>query len=192
MVQTSPKHQENPSEYLIYRPLLQIMTNRPPCRCWDELRPAIVSWLWLPIGVSQPAAVSAQCKPCNAPQASITRINSQRERWRTYSPILHWHPIYSPCSTTELLLDSSVCGSIGQSVAFLFFHTMNTIPFPNFDIIHIFVLMQWNMSRENCLLAWRAMTGRFSSCQCLWWPLSFMMNGSGLAFYNYNSTFTLS
>ena len=31
MVQTSPKHQENPSEYLIYRPLLQIMTNRPPC-----------------------------------------------------------------------------------------------------------------------------------------------------------------
>ena len=32
MVQTSPKHQENPSEYLIYRPLLQIITNRPPCR----------------------------------------------------------------------------------------------------------------------------------------------------------------
>ena len=32
MVQTSPKHQENPLEYLIYRPLLQIMTNRPPCR----------------------------------------------------------------------------------------------------------------------------------------------------------------
>jgi len=31
MVQTSPKHQENPSEYLIYRPLLQIITNRPPC-----------------------------------------------------------------------------------------------------------------------------------------------------------------
>ena len=31
MVQTSLKHQENPSEYLIYRPLLQIMTNRPPC-----------------------------------------------------------------------------------------------------------------------------------------------------------------
>ena len=33
MVQTSLKHQENPSEYLIYRPLLHIMTNRPPCRC---------------------------------------------------------------------------------------------------------------------------------------------------------------
>ena len=32
MVQTSPKHQENPSKYLIYRPLLQIITNRPPCR----------------------------------------------------------------------------------------------------------------------------------------------------------------
>ena len=31
MVQTSPKHQENPSENLIYRPLLQIITNRPPC-----------------------------------------------------------------------------------------------------------------------------------------------------------------
>ena len=31
MVQTSPKHQENPSKYLIYRPLLQIITNRPPC-----------------------------------------------------------------------------------------------------------------------------------------------------------------
>ena len=34
MVQTSPKHQENPLEYLIYRPLLQIMTNRPPCIYW--------------------------------------------------------------------------------------------------------------------------------------------------------------
>ena len=33
MVQTSPKHQENPLEYLIYRPLLQIITNRPPCMC---------------------------------------------------------------------------------------------------------------------------------------------------------------
>ena len=31
IVQTSRKHQENPSEYLIYRPLLQIITNRPPC-----------------------------------------------------------------------------------------------------------------------------------------------------------------
>ena len=31
LVKTSPKHQENPSKYLIYRPLLQIMTNRPPC-----------------------------------------------------------------------------------------------------------------------------------------------------------------
>ena len=33
MVQTSPKHQENPTEYMIYRPLLQIITNRPPCSC---------------------------------------------------------------------------------------------------------------------------------------------------------------
>ena len=32
MVQTSLKHQEKPSEYLIYSPLLHIMTNRPPCR----------------------------------------------------------------------------------------------------------------------------------------------------------------
>ena len=32
MVQTSLKHQEKPSEYFIYSPLLHIMTNRPPCR----------------------------------------------------------------------------------------------------------------------------------------------------------------
>ena len=32
MVQTSLKHQEKPSEYWIYSPLLHIMTNRPPCR----------------------------------------------------------------------------------------------------------------------------------------------------------------
>ena len=37
MVQTSPKHQENPLEYFIYRPLLQIMTNRPPCRGTSDL-----------------------------------------------------------------------------------------------------------------------------------------------------------
>ena len=32
MVQTSLKHQEKPSEYFIYSPLLHIITNRPPCR----------------------------------------------------------------------------------------------------------------------------------------------------------------
>ena len=32
MVQTSLKHEEKPSEYLIYSPLLHIITNRPPCR----------------------------------------------------------------------------------------------------------------------------------------------------------------
>ena len=32
MVQTSLKHQEKPSEYLIYSPLLHIITNRPPSR----------------------------------------------------------------------------------------------------------------------------------------------------------------
>ena len=31
MVQTSLKHQEKPSEYFIYSPLLHIITNRPPC-----------------------------------------------------------------------------------------------------------------------------------------------------------------
>ena len=31
MVQTSLKYQENPTEYFIYRPLLHIIANRPPC-----------------------------------------------------------------------------------------------------------------------------------------------------------------
>ena len=31
MVQASLKHQEKPSEYFIYSPLLHIITNRPPC-----------------------------------------------------------------------------------------------------------------------------------------------------------------
>ena len=37
MVQTSLKHQEKPSEYLIYSPLLHIMTNRPPCRYYEAV-----------------------------------------------------------------------------------------------------------------------------------------------------------
>ena len=32
VIQISLKHQEKPSQYLIYSPLLHIMTNRPPCR----------------------------------------------------------------------------------------------------------------------------------------------------------------
>ena len=40
MVQTSLKHQEKPSEYLIYSPLLHIITNRPPCRLVEILLPS--------------------------------------------------------------------------------------------------------------------------------------------------------
>ena len=50
MVQTSLKHQEKPSEYLIYSPLLHIITNRPPCRYLVQVVHVSIEVLELELG----------------------------------------------------------------------------------------------------------------------------------------------
>ena len=68
MVQTSLKHQENPSEYLIYSPLLHIkQTYRPPCISMAILTSTVITrqeipWFTIPgSSISYMSCCSVKC-----------------------------------------------------------------------------------------------------------------------------------
>ena len=81
MVQTSLKHQEKPSEYLIYSPLLHIMTYRPPCSELAKCRsPRLIRQMPNlilkpdPIILGTTAARNQTCRQCFTIQKSINTL----------------------------------------------------------------------------------------------------------------------